>query len=371
MKLKGVKYMEKIAFFLGSYIPDSTHTLFTNLTEYISDSFDIDIVGFYGEKKFGDNVNEVIYNYSSEKGFKRMYYAAKALRKYDREHNPDLIILPHMYSVYGLPFLLSVNLEKTIIRLNGDIFNQYSDCLYESKINRLKDFLFVNVLSTYILKRARGVIVQTQYMYDQCVKRGINPDKITILPLPIRTNIFKMVGSIEKKEIKRELDIKEDIELVLIVGSISKIKRRYILCEILKNCQYGDDVIFMIIGKTEYGKKLSEKYSNVIYEGYVEHDDIYKYFQAGDILIHFSHHEGLPTVFQEATACGLPIIAKKANYNQGMDICKYDTIKELSDMIKKKVWKEMNTYVTPGLTKKEYIEYFNNAIKNEVSTKGE
>jgi len=356
---------KKLAFFLGSDVPASTQTLFTNLTALISDRFDIDFVGFYGEEKFYDDANEVIYDYPSKKGIGRTYNSSRVLKHYIENHDPDLIVLTHKQSVYCIPFLFSTDHQRSIIRLNGDTFNQYKDRFYESKINRLKVFFTTKIFTRMLLKRSLGVIVQTEYMFEECEKRGIDPQKMKILPLPIDTDKFKKVDKRKKSKLRDEQKIPKDDILALIIGTKSTIKRRHLLDKLLKNSNGLNHIKFMIIGDTKSGKKLSEEYDNVIYEGFVDHDSINKYYQAGDFLLHFSDSEGLPTTFQEATACGLPIIAKKANYNRGLNISKFSDIDELEKMLKDEVWKSADSYVTPGLSKEEYIDFFKSMIERK------
>ncbi len=358
----------KIAFFVGSDVPASTQNLFTNLFELISDNFDIDVVGFYRKEKFKDNVNEVIYDYPSDEGLMRVYHAYKVIKKYNKIYSPELIVSAHKHGVYGPSFLLSSVLSKTIFRLNIDAFNFYKDELYETKFNRFKAYLVNNVLSNITLGKASGIIVQTDYMYEQCRKRKIDPDKITVLPLPIEENRFKPVSEKKKLEIRQKLNVEKNKALALIVGSESRRKRHHRLDELLKSSDNLENIIFMIIGKTDYGKDLAEKYTNVRYEGFVEHDKLHKYYQAGDFLLHFASREGFPTVFQEASACDIPIIAKKANYNEGMDIYKYDDLEELEHVLRTEKWKDIETYVTPGLSKEEYIDFFKKMIERYKSS---
>ncbi len=357
---------DKIAFFLGSDVPESTQTLFTNLTKKISDHFDIEFVGFYGEKTFGDNVNEIIYDYPSKEGSRRLYYSKKALKRYVREHNQDLIILPHKQSVYCLPFLVSTDLGKTVVRLNGDTFNLYKDRYYESSINRAKVFIITHVFTRLLLKKSLGVIVQTEYMKEECRKRNIDPGKIAVLPLPIDTTKFNRVSEERRDELRKELDFDQHESIGLIIGTESRKKRRHVLDQLLRKSQgLLDDIKFVVIGDSPIGEKLSYKYQNVRYEGFVKNKFLPKYYRAADFLIHFSVNEGLPTTFQEATACGLPVIAKRANYNQGLDISKFDNVDELAKMLKDEVWKTTDSYVTPGLSKEEYIEFFESMIKRK------
>lgn len=355
----------KIAFFLGSDVPASTQTLFTNLTNKISDHFEIDFVGFYGDKRFGDHVNEVIYDYPSHKGINRMYCASRTIKRYDKEHDPDLIFLAHKHTVYSVSLLLSADLSKTIIRINGDTFNLYKDKTWETRVNRAKTYFINNILSPINFKNSLGIVVQTEYMFDEFKKRGFDPEKIKILPLPIDTDRFKEVNQDKKDEIRESLNIDKEKTIALIVGTASKKKRQNLLEKILDSEDSLKDIIFLIIGESVYGKKLDKRYKNVRYEGFVDHDQIHRYYQAGDFLLHFAVNEGLPTVFQEASACNLPIIARKANYNSTLDICRFDTVEELKKMLEDEIWKTADTHVTPGLSKDEYIEFFDNMIERK------
>ena len=44
-------------------------------------------------------------------------------------------------------------------------------------------------------------------------------------------------------------------------------------------------------------------------------------------------------------------------------ICKYENLDELYKKLKDKVWTDIDTFVTPGLSKEEYVQFFEKMLE--------
>ena len=148
--------------------------------------------------------------------------------------------------------------------------------------------------------------------------------------VPVDTNVLKnaidlskfnkTISYDEKKHIRNKLGIKEDDFVVLYVGRLMQIKG---IMELMKAIVSIEDrnVKLLCIGSANFGKwaysnyekkikKLSEQHKEqIIFTGYLDNSEIYKYASVADIqCVPTLVEEAAPLVVLEAMASGLPTI---------------------------------------------------------------
>jgi len=145
------------------------------------------------------------------------------------------------------------------------------------------------------------------------------PDKkITVIPNGINTTEFY---EINKKEARNTLGLKSGLPIVLSVGSLREVKGHHILVDALSLLKKQGRLNFLtiIVGEGEYRTIIEKKVkefdleNDVILAGQVPNSRLVFWYNAADIFLLGSSREGWPNVVCEALACGLPVIATRAN----------------------------------------------------------
>jgi teichuronic acid biosynthesis glycosyltransferase TuaC len=135
---------------------------------------------------------------------------------------------------------------------------------------------------------------------------GIPKHKITVVPLGVSLERFKL----EKKiEIKRAKGI-ENYKIILFVGQLTEKKGLKTLIDaseiILK--KYGDTVKIIVIGDGIFRKEIAKK-KNIVTLGNLNPQELSDWFVAADIFTLPSLAEGRPTVIYEAMASECAVVA--------------------------------------------------------------
>ena len=137
------------------------------------------------------------------------------------------------------------------------------------------------------------------------IPTGIDPERYPIRPE-------------EAAETRRSLGLPENGKLLVTVTRVSKEKNIEELIEYFPALLEADsEVRFLIVGdgpqrqqleETVRAKGLSDK---IIFTGMVPHDQVYRYYQAGDLFVCASTFETQGMTYVEALANGLPLVCRQ------------------------------------------------------------
>lgn len=126
-----------------------------------------------------------------------------------------------------------------------------------------------------------------------------------------------------REQIRAEYDIMSDIKLLLYVGRLAKEKNIEELISYQEMArEYG--TVLMIVGDGPYRKTLEEQVrnmhlgSNVIFVGMISQEEVWKYYQAGDLFVSASTSETQGMTYGEALASGLPLLCRKDDCLNGV-----------------------------------------------------
>lgn len=142
---------------------------------------------------------------------------------------------------------------------------------------------------------------------------GIQPDKITVIPLSFDFTLFPLPDKIKVAEIKRVY--RASLTLIT-VGRLTSLKRIHLLInlvDILVN--QGLDVKLLVVGKGEEEERLRNLVtqlnltSNIIFIGFVQ--QVQDFMAAADFYVHFSISEASCNTVKEAALVEIPVIACK------------------------------------------------------------
>ena len=183
-----------------------------------------------------------------------------------------------------------------IVRIEADT---PTAAIYQEKtgvIKVIKRFVYPRIWRMCI-SNSSGVIALSRYLRYLAIKYGAK--KVVVVSQGVDTNLFKPMNG------KKGWDL-------LYVGRISKEKNLPMLFEVFRELKREvGDLRLCIVGDGPERENLEREYSGdgVFFAGYVEHNDLPKFYNMAKIFVLASLSEGLPTVIMEAMACGLPVVA--------------------------------------------------------------
>ena len=167
-----------------------------------------------------------------------------------------------------------------------------------------KDPNYIQAISNFLIDRAR--------------KYGFQGKNIELVPNGVDIQNFTKESSYEeKREIKNRLGIvhTQDLASILII-SISRLAEKNGLKDLIDSLKYLPENYKLIIcgvGPLEQSLKLQVETqgfaSRVIFAGFIDYKDLYKYLNIADVFCRPSLSEGLGNVFLESMAAQIPVIA--------------------------------------------------------------
>lgn len=252
-------------------------------------------------------------------GFKQQYIPMLEHLKYSvllnnhlKKNHYDVLEVPHNCYPGLFPSLFSST--PIVVKLHGEMpakflkeFGEYNFFNYQ--------LLKLNIIP---YKKADIVTSPTQLIADIAIKEWGNRD-IKIVPNGNNFNLFRK-NNITKKEL---LGVNDDTPVILHVGR-GHIKGTDL---VLKAAKYFlkeyNDALFVFVGPdTKFGKttmhswiKKSAKeigiYKNVKIIGFLNWNDLIKYYSVADLTCFPSRVDNFPNVVLESLACGTPVVGTR------------------------------------------------------------
>jgi len=213
-------------------------------------------------------------------------------------------IIHHMFpAVYGQTFsLLAIRENFSQPFVFGPVSAHFTRRPLDEKIiGRATSVLHFKTISK--CSHLIAITEQVKRIYSKL----LGEDKISVIPLGVDTNLFR----------PNEERTKEEFE-VLFTGSLYPLKGIEYLIKSMKHVICTQKrVKLRIVGEgpeKERLKSLAGKLGlkdKVIFEGFVPHDKIVKYYQNCDVFCFLTLGEPFGIAILEAMACGKPVIASK------------------------------------------------------------
>jgi len=216
-------------------------------------------------------------------------------------------------------FIFAKNIAK---KLNIPIVHTYHTMYeyYTHYFTRHKKFgkKVVSMASKIVLSNVNTVIAPTQKVNDILKNYGVK-NRIVTVPTGIELKKFKREDTDNEIEaLKENLGIEKDSKVLVTIGRLAKEKN---IDELLKNMKEliksNKKIMLLIVGDGPYRHELENKVSeenlknNVIFTGMIAPENIYKYYQIGDIFVSASESETQGLTYLESLASGLPTVCKK------------------------------------------------------------
>lgn len=314
--------MKKVCLFTGSADSFNLKMSTDNFGKMLSDEYILDVVTT-GHDIFNSEYFN-LYKKVEEDTYKGEF---KALNSYLSKNSPDAVLQINRPPKHGnLCGVLSKRHKVPFVyRYSGDRFYEYT---LSTGLKKWLVFCLSNIYGRIPLHLADRYIVLGPKGYDRLTKRGVNEDKISVLPPPIDLSRFRDYGKRGKEALP------QDKNIVLFVGRMSWFKGIDRMEKAIpKAIDKREDLHFVFVGGNKE-LNVPEKYDeDATVEGEVPPNEVPQYFNEADVLVHPSRTEGLPRVILESLATETPVIASDVGEIPSVTDNIFTSNEELVDMI--------------------------------------
>lgn len=187
--------------------------------------------------------------------------------------------------------------------------------------------LHANILASSIYEKTYGNIISvSHFIMNQYRKNSLLlPERMGVVFNGIATDKFnKKLNDIEKDKIRKDLGLEKDDFIIIFCGRIVKEKGlKELICAIkeIENIK----IKLLILGSSNFGlgdfgsypqeikEIVSHNKNRIIFTGFINNNDLYKYHQIADIgVVPSIYNDPCPLSLFELITSGLPTIATNA-----------------------------------------------------------
>lgn len=174
-----------------------------------------------------------------------------------------------------------------------------------------------------IIKNTKKFIGVSKFIVSDMSKRMgnyVNENSVVLRNCVEESKFKKNLSNIEKKELRKKYNIKENDKVLLFTGRLTKEKGILELLQAIQKSEI-DNIKLLVVGSfffdtnvksnflkelNSYKEKMNDK---IIFTGFVNYDEIYKIYNIADIAVLPSvWDDPAPLTIIESLTCGLPII---------------------------------------------------------------
>lgn len=294
----------QVGFLGGMKLPENVQTFLGNLRRLLRSQdqmFECDLLVSEGIDTLGGYRTIRINTDSISTAHDRLVSLHQAVTRYAITERPDILMQVTRFPTHGPALALAGRQTDipTVTRLAGDNFREYR--FAADMMETLRTFALKNIIALAAVHLSDAVVVLGPNGRRD-IERRLRRSDIWQIPQPVDRSRFSPGDA---DEFRQSLGIKPDERMLLTVGRVSRRKGTETIREVAPIC----DGIWVVVGDGPMRAALQET-PGVNTPGRIPHEQIVDYYRAADIYVHPSLHEGLPNVLLEATACGIPCIAR-------------------------------------------------------------
>ncbi len=232
-------------------------------------------------KKQGESLSlqniDLQYFLISQPGFKGYIKSIINLRKHLQTNKYD-IIHAH-YGLSGLVAWLAKRKEKLLVSFMGDdLIGSHTPAgkfTFFSKIIANLNALLASVFYDHAIVKSNQMLMK------------LERTKTTLVPNGVDLSLFK---PIDKSAAKNLLQLNQNEKIILFASSPSRSEKNYTLCKQAVEFINLPDIRLLTVSE-------------------VSQEELVLNYNAADVLVLSSFHEGSPNVIKEAMACNCPIVS--------------------------------------------------------------
>ena len=312
--------MRRIGFFTGSTTSFNVECTLSNIGWMLSDYFDLDLITTEPEY-YKQELEEYFRFVQPEKSGTTNL---TELRSYVRYFDPDALLNIIKPPNHGLTSALACVGSSTryVYRYSGDRFKDYQ---VVNGWRKPAYYCLNNLVGRVPIAICDRAISLGPTGKKRLRRRGIKDSEMSVLPPPVDPKRFTDDGF--------NFDLPDDRSVALFVGRRTRLKGFDTLQKAIPRIiDNGDDLHFVIIGGGDQTLQIPDKYRNhVTVQGKVSPEDIPRYFNEADLLVHPSLTEGLPRVIPEALVSDTKVVARDVGE---IDLATKNTFTSLDQFVK-------------------------------------
>lgn len=303
-----VGFLIRVAFLMSRLVKyDSVSNFSYNVVKQIARYHNVSLYAFSVDRHFS-NVNLKFFTKHYDHNF--LEVTKVTIDSYDlarKMSKNDIIvtIVPNANDVMIVP-LLSRHINPKL-RLVVD-FHGITPPHYHKSLRRQIIEFYRLMTAKLLSKRSDFVVVHSNYMQQELLR--CFQVKSTVIPLGIDMRRFN--SGVNNGATRKEINLNSDFVL-LYVGRLVPHKRIHLLLEALFKLRDKNTKLLIVGDGPE--KETLEKYAKarnltdrVFFAGRVPDADLLRYYDACDVFVTASLHEGVCVPILEAFACGKPAI---------------------------------------------------------------
>ena len=258
------------------------------------------------------NIEIVDVPYTKESGLKNILWHQWLFQKLLKKYKCDIAYIPNFT-------LLLWKTIPTIVTIHDLIEYNVPD-----KFSKARMFYRKQVCDPLMAKKSNHILTVSKSSYKDIISYlGVKPSKLTLTLNATDRNVFKKYS---KEKIipaikKYNLEYKK---YVLFVGTIDfPGKNIKTIIEAFFNLRSKNElngIKLVIIGKNGFNSKVIYDFVNaspfkdeVIFTGYLNDDDLPKYYAGATIMLYLSLFEGFGLPVLEAMSCATPVICSNTS----------------------------------------------------------
>lgn len=220
------------------------------------------------------------------------------LKRIIKDEKPDIVYTQYL-TTYGVMAAMSGFKNLALSIIGSDIYTH------------VKKFPF-NLLSKHYINRFKMINIECEGVKAEVLKYYKYPGKIVVKNWGVNFNLFN--PSIDRTEIRKLYNISSNDKVVV---SARALIPRCNVETVIRATNEADkirNVKLLIVGNGESMERLKKlvkelNMKDVIFVGFVKHEDLGKYLRAGDIYAQASFGDTVSIAMLDAMACNVPCIS--------------------------------------------------------------
>lgn len=236
------------------------------------------------------------------------------------EWQPQVIHSQCEFSTFLIAQRISKELNVPIVHTYHTVYEDYTH--YFSPVKKWGQAA-VCTFTRKVLSHTRCVIVPTEKVKQILLRYGVH-EEIRVIPTGIdMTRYSRILSEEERVNLRLKLGIPVQAGVAVFVGRLAREKN---LEEIISMVSMAKPENFrlLIVGDGPHRQALEEYVDScgirhqVIFTGMISPEEIYKYYQVGDVFVSASTSETQGLTYVEALANGLPALCRKDECLEGV-----------------------------------------------------